>query len=85
MAVNVLQWLPDIGIFYHCSHSAINIVSQKNYVPKVRSINSYLSYVFCSLILLTQGDIETNPGPEKPHAYFSCCRLNVNSLVSHKM
>ena len=44
----------------------------------------YYLYFFCSLILLTHDDVETNPGPKKSHLYFCCC-WNVNSLIAHNM
>ena len=50
--------------------------------PKVRCVISYLYYFFCSLILLTHCDVETNPGSKKSHSYFSC-HWNVNSLIAH--
>ena len=36
------------------------------------------------MLLLTHGDIESNPGP-KPRTsnYFSCCQWNVNSIMAH--
>ena len=84
MPVNVLQWRAGIGIFYYCSHPAVtNKFSHSNCFPKVRCVISYLYYFFCSLILLTHGDVETNPGPKKSHSYFSCCHWNVNSLIAH--
>ena len=51
--------------------------------PKVRCVISYLYYFFCSLILLTHGDVETNPGPKKSHSYFSCSHWDVNSPIAH--
>ena len=56
-----------------------------NFFPKVRCVISYLYYFFCSLILLTHGDVETNPSPKKSHLYFCCCHWNVNSLISHNI
>ena len=49
------------------------------------SVIRYLYYFFCSLILLTHGDAETNTSPKKFHFYFSCCHWNVNSLIAHNM
>ena len=34
-------------------------------------------------MLLTHGDVKTNPGPKKSHSYFSCNHWNVNSLIAH--
>ena len=38
------------------------------------------------LILLMNGDIESNPGPKtktEKENFFSCCHWNVNSLLAH--
>ena len=85
MPVNVLQWPVGIGTFYYCSHSFIKTVSRKNFIPKVRSVISYLYYSLCSLILLTHDDIEINTNSKKSHTYFSCCHWNVNSLFVHNI
>ena len=84
MPVSVLQWCASgIGIFYYCAHPVIkNKFSNSNCFPKVRCVISYLYYFFCSLILLTHCDVETNPGSKKSHSYFSC-HWNVNSLIAH--
>ena len=81
MPVNVLQWSASIGIFYYCSHPFINTVSHKTFIPKGRSIISYLYDTLYSLILLTHDDIEINASPKKSHTYFSCCHYNLTSLV----
>ena len=61
----------------------MNTFSHANCFPKVRYVINYLYYFFCSRILLTHGDVETNPSPKKYHSYFSCCHWNVNSLIAH--
>ena len=36
------------------------------------------------MLLLTHGDIESNPGPKlRTSNYFSCCQWNVNSIMAH--
>ena len=36
------------------------------------------------MLLLTHGDIESNPGPKlRTSNYFSCCQCNVNSIMAH--
>ena len=81
-----MQWRAGIEIFYYSSHPVVmNKFSPSNCFPKVRSVISYLYYFFCSLILLTHGDVETNTGPKKSHLYFSCCHWNVNSPIAHNM
>ena len=36
------------------------------------------------MLLLTHGDIESNPGPKhRTSNYFSCCHWNVNSILAH--
>ena len=63
----------------------MNRFSHSSCFPKIRCVITFLCYYFCSLILLTHGDVETNPGPKISHLYFSCCHWNVNSLVVHNM
>ena len=83
-ACYVPQWRAGIAVFYYCSHPVIiNKFSHSTCFPKVRSVISYLYYFFCSLILLTHGDVKTNTGPKKSHSYFSCCHWNVNSQIAH--
>ena len=62
----------------------MNKFSHSNCFPKVICVITYLCYFFCSLILLTHDDVETNPGPKKSHLHF-CCHWNVNSLIAHNM
>ena len=59
--------------------------SHSNCFPKVRSVISYFYYFFCFLILVTHGDIETNPVPKKSQSYFSCCHWSNYSLTTHNM
>ena len=36
------------------------------------------------MLLLTHGDIESNPGPKRRTSnYFSCCHWNGNSIMAH--
>ena len=69
--------------YYFSLPVIVNKFSHSNTFPKLRCAINYLYCFFCSLILLTHGDVETNPGPKKSHSYFSCCHLNVNSLIAH--
>ena len=63
----------------------MNRFSHSSCFPKIRCVITFLRYYFCSLILLTHGDVEANPDPKISHMYFSCCHWNVNSLVVHNM
>ena len=43
---------------------------------------SLITKFFMFLILLMDGDTESNPGP-KTKTFFSCCHWNANSLLAH--
>ena len=57
-------------------------------VMHVNNIEIFISYfllIILFLLLLLQGDIESNRGPKKKkQTYFSLCHWNVNSLVARK-
>ena len=82
MPVRVLQWCAGVLLVYYCSHPVISKISYTNYIPKEISVTDYLYFLFCSRILLTHGDGETNPRPKKLSSHFSCCHLNVNGLIA---
>ena len=71
MPINIDQWHATTGSVYGKVYAVIP--NDKN-----------CAFVF--LILLMDGDIESNPGPKtktKKEKIFSCCHWNVNSLLAH--
>ena len=47
-------------------------------------LNFVKVFALIIMLLLTHGDIETNPGPKgRTSNYFSCFRWNVNSIMAH--
>ena len=48
----------------------------------LRVVN-YNAIVFLVLLLLSHGDIEVNPGPQRKLSKLSCCHWNVNSILAH--
>ena len=47
------------------------------------NIVNYKVFALIIILLLTHGDIESNPGPKCRTYYFSCCHWNVNSIMAH--
>ena len=49
----------------------------------LRIIN-YKDIIFFSVLLLSHGDIDANPGLTKETSnFFSCCHWNANSILAH--
>ena len=49
----------------------------------IKNLN-FRAVFFIALLLITYGDIETNPEPKSKNSkYFSCCHWNVNSILTH--
>ena len=85
MAVSILQWRAEIGIFnaklvknHFRSKYWINVSS--------RNLNKFYT-ISCMLLLLLiyARDIELNIGPRKNNTSynFSFCNCNLNSIVAH--
>ena len=56
------------------------------FMVKFMLLSLITKIVHLFLILLMDGDIESNPGPKtktKKENFFSCCHWNVNSLLAH--
>ena len=67
-----------IGLFRNDKHR-----SSENNLNHIKNLNFQFVF-FLELLLITNGDIETNPGPKSKNSkYFSCCRWNVNNILAH--
>ena len=79
MAVNVVQWRVEIGVF--------DALCNVRYITKFsRSTHSTVTVlIFTLLLLFMSGGIELNPGPNKTNSSckFSVCHWNLNSLAAH--
>ena len=54
------------------------------YIHDDLNIVSYKFFALIIMLLLTHGDIDTNPGPKcRTSNYFSCFHWNVNSIMAH--
>ena len=78
MLICVDQWHARIGLFVARSTKG------KFKVYNGLNIVSYKVFALIIMLLLTHGDIESNPGPKhRTSNYFSCCHWNVNSIMAH--
>ena len=78
MVISIKQWRARIGLFVASS--------TKGKFTEYNDLNIVKYKVFLIImLLLTHGDIETNPGPKPKTNRFSCCHWNVNSIVAHKL
>ena len=85
MPISIMQWRVEIGMFLRKSKVRYQ---DRILLPTIRSLFSCSSgfrFVFVMLILLTCGDIESNPGPRRhdPCYNFSVCHWNFNSMTAH--
>ena len=91
MPVSVQHWCVEIGTFscrYILRYPQNNNFSLKGETVVVQFAFGFLLNFFVILyfwyILLTNGDIEENPGPKKNcSTSFSFCHWNSNSLTAH--
>ena len=81
------QWHAGIGLFYGKVYVSIKVVNTNICLSSVcQNLFSlvYCFYLFLFLLLLCNGDVESNPGPKKSKEfYLSCCHWNINSLLAH--
>ena len=78
MLIGINQWRATIGLFWNDKHH-----SNKKDLNHSKNLN-YRFVFFTALLLITHGDIETNPEPKSKNSkYFSCCHWNVNSILAH--
>ena len=75
-----------IGNFYRYAYPLINTNKclSFNFDISLTLLNFFHS-LFYQILLLLNGDVETNPGPNKKYKPFICCHWNVNSLTAHNM
>ena len=87
MPINIDQWRITTGLFYGKVYVVIpNNKNSYDCNMKIWIFLFFLDGTFVFLILLMDGDIESNPGPEtkiKMPNFFSCCHWNVNSPLAH--
>ena len=87
MPINIDQWHVAIGLFYGKIYGVIP--NNKNPYDSNMKILIFLSFcysAFVLLILLMNGDIESNLGPKTKtikENLFSCYHWNINSLLAH--
>ena len=75
MLIGINQWCATTGLFWNDKHH-----SSKKDLNHIKNLN----FFFTALLLITYGDIETNPGPKSKNSkYVSCCHWNVNSILTH--
>ena len=78
MVICIEQWHAIIGLFVARSAKV------KFTVYDGFNIVKYKVFTLIIMLLLTHGDIESNPGPKcRTSYYFSCCHWNVNSIMVH--
>ena len=85
MPISIMQWCVEIGMFFRKTKVQYR---DRIMLPTTRSLFS-CSSGFCSafimLILLTCGDIESNPRPRRCDCcyIFSILHWNLNSMTAH--
>ena len=78
MVICIEQWRARKGLFVARSTKG------KFKVYNGFNIVSYKVFALIIMLLLTHGDIESNPGPQhRTSNFFSCCHWNVNSILAH--
>ena len=78
MLIGINQWRVTIGLLWN-----YNYHSSKKDLNHIKNLNFRFVF-FIALLLITHGDIETNPGPKSKNSkYVSCCHWNVNSFLAH--
>ena len=85
MPISIMQWRVEIGMFFRKSKVRYR---DRILLPTIRplfSCSSGFRFAFIMLILLTCGDIESNPGPRRSDSCynFSICHWNLNSMTAH--
>ena len=78
MVICIEQW--------HAKISLLVARSTKGKFTVYNDLNivNYEVFTLIIMLLLTHGDIESNPEPKhRTSTYFSCCHWNVNSIMAH--
>ena len=84
MPISIMQWLVEIGMFFRKSKVRYR---DRILLPTIRllfSCSSGFRFAFIMLILLTCGDIESNPGPRRCDSCYNflICHWNLNSMTA---
>ena len=66
-----------------CFTTGLFILRSLFWIYNDLNIVNYKVFALIIILLLTHGDIESNPGPKCRTYYFSCCHWNVNSIMAH--
>ena len=77
MPVNIEKWHASIGLF-----QPILCLQAVSGFWDLRVVN-YKVILFLVLLLLSQGEIEVNPGPKRKLSKPLCCHWNVNNILAH--
>ena len=79
-----MQWCVEVGKFFRKSEVRYQEILLLTIRPLFPCSSGY-RFVFIMLILLTYGDIESNPGPRRCDSCsnFSVCHWNLNIMIAH--
>ena len=85
MPISIMQWGVEIGMCFRKSKARNR---DRILLPTIRPLFSCspgVPFALIMLILLTCGDIESNPGPRRSDSCynFSMCHWNLNSMTAH--
>ena len=85
MPISIMQWRVEIGMFFRKSKVRYRDRILLPTIHPLCSCRSGFRFAFIMLLLLTCGDIESNPGPRRcDFCYnFSICYWNLNSMTAH--
>ena len=77
MPISIMQWRVELGMFFRKYEVRYR---DRALLPTIRPL-----FAFIMLILLTCGDIESNPGPIRCNSCynFSIYHWNLNSMTAH--
>ena len=85
MPIFIMQWRVEIEVCFRKSKVRYRDRILLLTIRPLFSCSSGFRFVFVMLILLTLGDIESNPGPRRRDSCynFSICHWNLNSMTAH--
>ena len=82
MPIFIEQWRAEIGTFQGRVKIIFN--NKKCSIKEIALEKSFFLIVAITLLIITHGDIELNPGPKREtFQYLKICHWNVNSLLAH--
>ena len=87
MPTSIMQWRVDIGMFFRKSKVRFRDRMLLPTIDVLFSCSLGFRFVFITLMLLTCGDIESNPGPRRRDSCynFSVCHWNLYSMSAHNL